>query len=74
MERAEGEGEGGLVVMPPPDDPILASSLGSEWVRDNGAPEILLFGLYLGGSLNGTEKIKRNILEHFFHKTKDNSS
>lgn len=47
MERAEGEGEGGLVA-------VLTSSLGSEWVRERGAPEMRLFGLYFGGSLKGT--------------------
>lgn len=48
MDLLEGEGDGGLVT-------ALTSSLGSEWVRVSGAPEIRLFGLYFGGSLNGTE-------------------
>lgn len=47
MERLEGEGEGGLVA-------VLTSSLGSEWVRERGAPDMRLFGLYFGGSLKGT--------------------
>lgn len=49
MERVEGEGEGGLVA-------VLTSSLGSEWVRERGTPEMRLFGLYFGGSLKGTVK------------------
>lgn len=51
MDLLEGEGDGGFVM-------VLTSSLGSEWVRVRGAPEIRRFGLYLGGSLNGTVKIR----------------
>lgn len=44
IDRLEGEGEGGLFT-------IQTSRRGSEWALDSGAPDILRFGLYFGGSL-----------------------
>lgn len=51
-ERLEGEGDGGFV-------PRGSSNRGSEWVRDSGPPDVLRLGLYLGGSLNGTGRRRR---------------
>lgn len=47
MDLLEGDGEGGFVT-------AHTSNLGSECVRERGAPEMRRLGLYFGGSLNGT--------------------
>lgn len=53
IDRLDGVGEGGLLT-------IQTSSRGSDWARERGTPEMRRFGLYLGGSLYGTDKKRGN--------------